>query len=345
MYASVDGAQIASDQMILQVNMSINSSAACYSESTESINIFFVCTYSFIFIIGLIFNLIALFFFFTRTKSRSHTIVYMTNLAVADMLLILTLPLRISYHLGFGGLPQWLCDGLGLVLKANMYGSIFYLTCICLDRCMAVSFPMSPRVQEARKKAWLFCLGIWMLTFGASLPIYFSQHRHISHQDCFDALPVYATRLVVIVPTLSVGFGIPLVIMLICSWALVCAVQKSTVAQTNLVDGRKVQRMITTSLLIFLLSFLPYHTTLLLLYVSRDRMACPVVAAYRYSLLVACLNTVLDPVAYYFTTDTFRTNMDMGAVRRMFRLNSHSSDVNSRSRVPINNVRDGSVQL
>lgn len=313
--------------------MSNNTSIACYIDSTGHINIFPVCMYSFITILGLIFNFLALVFFCSHIKSRSQTIIYMTNLAIVDVLLILTLPLRIYHHLHLGfELPQGLCDVLGLVLKANMYGSIYLLTCICFDRCMAVTFPMSARVQEGRKKAPLVCLGIWMLTFGASLPIYLSKRSNVTSDDCFDSLPVYATHPAVVWPTLFLGFGIPLVIMLVCSWGLVRAVGQSSVAKTNLVDSRKIQRMIATSLLIFLLSFLPYHAILVLLSLYGDNITCPMRVAYRYSLIVACLNTVLDPVAYYFTTDTFRSNMDISAFRRMFPLNTQSSD--NRTRVP-----------
>ncbi|XP_056299286.1 lysophosphatidic acid receptor 6 [Pseudoliparis swirei] len=296
-----------------------NSSVADHAGHT---NIFFVCMYSFISVVGFIFNLLALVFFFHLTKSRSQTIVYMTNLAIADVLLILTLPMRIYYHLGFDGLPQWLCEVLGLVLKANMYGSIFLLTCICFDRCMAVSFPMSTRVQAGRKKAPLVCLGIWMLTFGASVPIYLSKRPQVTHKGCFNGLPVYATKPAVVLTTLIVGFGIPLVLMLICSWGLARAVRRSSAAQTDLVDGRKIQRMIVTSLLIFILSFLPYHAILVHLSLYGEDIPYRMQVAYRYSLLVACLNTVLDPVAYYFTTDTFRRSVDLDAVRRMFPLNS-----------------------
>lgn len=317
--------------------MSISNSTTCHnSNNTAGINIFAVCTYSFIIIVGLIFNLLALVFFFSHIKSRSQTIVYMTNLAIADVLLILTLPMRIYYHLGFTKISQWLCDILGLVLKANMYGSIFLLTCICFDRCMAVSFPMSTRIQGWRKKAPLVCVGIWMFSFGASVPIYLSKRKQLQNvtDDCFDSLPVYATSPAVVFSTLIVGFGIPLVIMLICSWGLIRAVRKSAVAQTKLVDSGKIQRMIATSLLIFLLSFLPYHTTLVLLSLYKVNIPCPMQAAYRYSLMLACLNTVLDPIAYYFTTETFKKEVDIAAFRRMFPLNSQSSDVNNKVREP-----------
>lgn len=306
-----------------QVTM-LNTTPPCYNR-TGHINILPVCIYSFIFVVGLIFNVTALVVFLSQNKSRSQTTVYMTNLALADTLLVLTLPVRIYYHLGYTGLPQSVCDGLSLILKANMYGSIFLLTCISFDRCMAVTFPMSGRVQEWRNKAPLVCLGIWMLTFGVSVPIYLSKQGQVSEEmHCFDNLPVYATQPVVVGPTLSVGFGIPLVVMLICSWGLVRAVQQSTAAQTNLVDSRKIQRMIAASLLIFLLSFSPYHATLGLLSLYRRNVSCPTLAAYRYSLMGACLNTVLDPIVYYFTTNTFRRNVDSGAGQRMLRLNSQS---------------------
>ncbi|KAG7496697.1 lysophosphatidic acid receptor 6-like [Solea senegalensis] len=312
--------------------MSINSSTPCHNESTRNIDIVPVCMYSLICMLGLIFNLTALAFFFTHKKSRSQTTIYMTNLAIADALLILTLPVRIYYYLGFAGLPQWLCEVVGLVLKANMYGSIFLLTCICFDRCVALNFPMSLRVQEARRKAPLICLGIWIVTFGASVLIYLSKRTQVSSSDCFDGLPVYAIQPVVVLTTLIMGFGIPLVIMLICSWGLLRAVRKSTVAQTKLVDSRKIYRMISASLLIFLLSFLPYHAILILLSLYMDNISCQMQTVYRYSLMMACLNTVLDPIAYYFTTDTFRRNVDIGYVQRTVPLNCHSSDLTSRGR-------------
>uniref|UniRef100_UPI0037E88BE4 lysophosphatidic acid receptor 6 n=1 Tax=Semicossyphus pulcher TaxID=241346 RepID=UPI0037E88BE4 len=315
--------------------MSINASTICYSHNhtPSHLDIVPVCVYSIILIVGSMFNIVALLVFFNSARSRSHTIIYMINLAIADLLLILTLPLRIIYHLGYDILSQRLCDMLGLVLKANIYSSIYLLMCICCDRCLAVTLPMSSRVQEGRKKAPLICLGIWMLTFGASMPIYFSKQIKEDQHHCFDSLPVFATHPMVVYPTLFLGFGIPMVLMLICSWFLVRAVRRSTVAQSNLVDSSKISKMIATSLLVFLISFLPYHTTLLLVSLHRENIPCPLLGAYRHSLMIACCNTVLDPVAYYFTTDTFRRNVDVdvGAVWRMLPLNSQSSDRRSRA--------------
>lgn len=301
-------------------------------------DVVFVTVYAVVFVVGLILNLVALIIFFRHTKSRSHTTVYMTNLALADLFLVLTLPVRIYYHLGFRNLNQQVCEWMGLALLVNMYGSIFLLTCMCFDRCMAVSFPMSSRVREGRKKAPLVCLCVWALTVGSSLPTYlFKPLREdwAQEEHCFGNQPVYATQPLAIFSTLTVGFGVPLIVMVVCSWGLIRAVRRSAVAQTDLVDGGKIQRMIAASLFIFLLSFLPYHSILGFLYLYREAIPCPLLVAYRYSLMLACLNAMLDPIAYYFTTETFRRKVDMDSVRKMFPLHSHSS-IEGKTRGPIN---------
>lgn len=313
-----------------------NSSSDQPNITTGQTDMISVSVYSIISVVGFVLNVMALVVFFRHAKSRSHTTVYMTNLAIADLVLILSLPMRIYYHLGFSDLPQRLCDWAGLILLANMYGSIILLTCICFDRCMAVTFPMSHRVREWRKKAPLICVGVWILTFSTSVPIYLlKSQKDNPDRDCFGGLPIYIVQPVAFFPTLSIGFGIPLMVMLICSWGLLRAIRQSTVAQTELVDSRKIQRMITASLLIFLLSFLPYHTVLVLLY--QNGAADTLLASYQYSLMVACLNAMLDPIVYYFTTSTFRGKVDMEAMRKMVQLNSHSSmEASSKNKAPIN---------
>lgn len=299
----------------------------------------FVAVHSVVCVTGITLNFMALVVFFCCIKSRSHTIVYMTNLAIADLLLLCTLPLRIYYHLGFQGLSQKICEVAGLLLLANMYGSIFLLTCVSLDRCLAVCFPMSSRVQEGRKKAPLVCLGIWILTIGASLPMYLiniSRESNRTQNNCFRSFPIYATKIIPLASSLTVGFVMPLIIMVLCSCGLVHAVIKSTAAHmSGLTESCKIQRMVSINLAIFLFCFLPYHVMLVVIYSYRmhiENIPCSVMSAYYYSLMLTCLNAILDPLAYYFTTETFRRNVEIDAVRKMLPMNNVSSDGNTRSR-------------
>ncbi|XP_073693730.1 lysophosphatidic acid receptor 6 [Garra rufa] len=299
----------------------------------------FVGVYSVVFIFGLTLNLTALVVFFRNSKSRSHTTVYMINLAFADIILVCTLPVRIYFHGGLGLLNARICEFTGLILLSNMYSSIFLLMCISFDRCIAVCFPLSSLVREGRKKAWCVCLGIWILTIATSLPIYFQQKKDNTfitkhNVTCFGGVPEHATKRATLVSTLIVGFGIPLTVMILSSWGLIRAISKSTAVQTSdLVDSGRIKRMIITNLAVFLFCFLPYHVMLLLIYAYGH--PCPLLTAYRYSLMIACLNAMLDPVAYYFTTETFRRKMEVETVRKIRQMNSHSSDGNNRSRAPL----------
>ncbi|KAF7706397.1 lysophosphatidic acid receptor 6-like, partial [Silurus meridionalis] len=284
--------------------MPFNTCETWQNQTLKQSNFIFVAVYSVVCVTGITLNSLALVVFFCCTKSRSHTTVYMTNLAIADLLLVCTLPLRIYYHLGFKNLPQRICEVAGLILLANMYGSILFLTCVSLDRGLAVCFPLSSRVQEGRKKAPLVCVGIWMLTIGASFPMYLRKENK-NENKCFKNFPIHAVKPAALGSSLTIGFAIPLIIMVLCSWGLVRAVSKSTAVQTSgLIDSCKIKRMVTINLAIFLFCFLPYHVILLVIYSYRDHAECipsSVMSAYYYSLMVTCLNAILDPLAYYFT--------------------------------------------
>ncbi|CAB1345507.1 unnamed protein product, partial [Coregonus sp. 'balchen'] len=279
--------------------MTINTTHNCTEPQSNWI---FVGVYSMVFMVGLILNLTALVVFFCYTKSWSHTTVYMINLAIADLLLVLTLPLRIYYHLGMHGLSQVLCEGKGL-------SELPQVLCVFPHVLPGSGGPKESPAGLPR------CVGAY----------HRSQPPHLHLQ----------TQTTAVASTLTVGFGIPLVVMLVCSWALIHAITRSAVAQTDLINSGKIQRMIATSLVIFLACFLPYHGTLALLYVHREAVPCSLLSVYHYSLMVACLNAILDPLAYYFTTETFRRKVDMDAMTRMFPLNSQNSEGNN-SRAPVN---------
>ncbi|XP_031441100.1 lysophosphatidic acid receptor 6 [Clupea harengus] len=309
----------------------------CKDGTEQRVELIFVSLYVLIFVAGLILNLTALVVFFCHTKTRSHTTVYMTNLALADLFLVCTLPVRIYYHLGFQDTPPLLCEIMGVVLLINMYGSIFLLSCISFDRCVAVCFPMSQRVREGRKRAPFICLAVWVITIGASLPIYLIKppdNQNQTQTQCFGSVPIYATRAIAVTSSLITGFGVPLLVMLISSWGLIRAISHSQAAQSELVDSRKIQRMIAICLIIFLCCFLPYHLNLWLIYLHQRPIPCGLVTSYRYSLMVACLNAVLDPLAYYFTTETFRERVDLD-VLRMWPTTGQSSE-NNRAGGPLN---------
>nr|XP_033779383.1 lysophosphatidic acid receptor 6-like [Geotrypetes seraphini] len=296
--------------------MSCNANASSPNGSTSVRDPLFVGFYSLIFTLGLTLNLAALYVFFHCLRIRSIIMVYMKNLAFSDLLLVALLPIRIYYYSKRAQLHSLVCELVGLVLLVNMYTSIFLLTCISWDRCMAVCFPMSPWIKRVRKKARVICLGVWVLSISSSIPAYFFNMPRDTCGKCFDCPLQFVTRPGPVVASLSIGFTFPLVIMAACSWALVRAIQKSIAAQTELINSIKIRRMVVANVAIFLLCFLPYHAVLVLYLTGTLERHC-VDYIYHWVLLAACFNTVLDPLAYYFATETFQSMVVADNLRKI----------------------------
>ncbi|XP_030042808.1 lysophosphatidic acid receptor 4 isoform X2 [Microcaecilia unicolor] len=312
--------------------MSCNASTSSPNGSTLVRDSVFIGLYSLIFTLGLALNLAALFVFFRCLLIRSITMVYMKNLAFSDLLLVASLPVRIYYYSKKTQLHSLACELVGLVLLVNMYTSIFLLTCISWDRCMAVCFPMRPWIKRVRKKAGFICLGVWILSITASIPAYLVKKftRFDNCTQCFDCTPEYATSPVPIAASLSIGFTFPLVIMAACSWALVRAIRKSMAAQMELVNSEKIRHMILANLAIFLLCFLPYHAVLAL-YLTGTLEVRLTHDIYYCTLLATCFNTVLDPLAYYFATETFQKMVVADNLRKILRSRTDSCEAQNQS--------------
>ncbi|XP_077185927.1 lysophosphatidic acid receptor 6-like isoform X2 [Paroedura picta] len=273
------------------------------TKGNRAVDVAFVGAYSLLFVVGLPLNLIALWIFF-RGALRSITIIYMKNLAVSDLLLLASLPLRAYYYGQKPQLSPGVCEMAGLILLFNMYSSIFLLTCISWDRCMAVCFPLHTWARAFRQKSRYICAGVWAMSFLGTIPYFTGKMENRNDTLCFDYRPRYIME-----PRISgamvLSFALPLVIMVTCSCSLLRAVHQSSVVLMKLVNGAKIQHMVATNLAIFLGCFLPYHLVVLC-YQVKELDTDHQDMAYRWALLLACANATLDPLAYYFATETFQ---------------------------------------
>ncbi|KAJ6661226.1 hypothetical protein lerEdw1_015363 [Lerista edwardsae] len=276
--------------------------SANYSSGAD---VAFASIYSLLFIGGLPLNIAALCVFCFGWVGRSTTTIYMKNLAVCDLLLLASLPLRVYYYSKRLYLPQLVCDITGLLLLVNMYSSLFLLTCISWDRCTALCFPLSRRAQTVRQQAKYICAGAWALSIMGTIPTYFViPDRTVNRTGCFDTQPDYI-KAPAVSSAMVLCYVLLLAIMVTCSCGLLRAVHQSTAVQTELVNGTKIKHMVVTNVAIFLGCFLPYHVTVLC-YQVPALIGEHLDMAYKCSLLLACANATLDPLAYYFATETFQ---------------------------------------
>ncbi|XP_068780126.1 lysophosphatidic acid receptor 5-like [Struthio camelus] len=277
---------------------------------TAGANPAFAALYGLIFALGLGLNGAALALLGRGGRPAAPTATYLRNLAACDLLLVASLPARVAHYAGRAALPRAACELLGWLLLVNMYGSIFLLTGLNGDRWAAVCLPLHAGAARFRRRAALVCAAAWALSALGCVPVYAAGRRAAEEATtaaeatrCFDERPRYITQPAV-AWAMAAAFGLPLAVVVGCSWALLRAVGRSPAARMALLDGAKVRRMVLSHVAIFLACFMPFHAVLLC-YQLRAAPGPALDQAYRCTLLLACTNAVLDPLAYYFAAESF----------------------------------------
>uniref|UniRef100_A0A3P8ZIH4 G-protein coupled receptors family 1 profile domain-containing protein n=1 Tax=Esox lucius TaxID=8010 RepID=A0A3P8ZIH4_ESOLU len=271
--------------------------------------------YSLALALGLPGNLGALYVFIFKLRPRASSTVYVINLALADTSILCTLPFKIHYHLrsndwAFGDVA---CRITGTLFFANIYISIAFMSCICVDRYVAVAHPHTYLRLRKSHYAVLVSALLWVTAGAAVLafilvgPLDSGPNGGPSgRRSCFENFSKHEwDRRVAPCSLFSLIFGslLPSAVILVC-YPLVA--RRITLIRTN--TARGALRVIYTILAITLFCFLPYHVVQFLHLLRRLEIIqhCPyanaIYDAQRVTIALVSLNSVLDPILYYFTT-------------------------------------------
>lgn len=281
----------------------------------------YAVVYSVILAPGLLCNVLALWVFRVYVKETKKAVVFMMNLAVADLLQVLSLPLRIYYYLNntwpFG---QPLCMICFYLKYVNMYASIYFMVCVSVRRCELIMRPLRYN-SSRRRRDMLTCASGWMFVCLACLPFPLLRNNRSGQNNdtnlvCFSELPMrdvstpVAWALLIIAEL--VGFIIPLILVIACTCLTAGSLRDRTAgAIHDRGEKRRALRMVLSCAVVFLLCFVPYHITMPLDFLVKANVvsSCSfrdlILRCHPVTLCLASLNCSLDPLMYYFTTDEF----------------------------------------
>ncbi|KAM3863744.1 uncharacterized protein ACN63O_011589 [Diretmus argenteus] len=271
------------------------------------------------FCVALAGNVFALWLLVSRERRNWHTgIVLSCNLAVSDLLYILTLPLLIAYyslnkHWLFGGAA---CKAERFLFTCNLYASVFFIMGISVNRCVAIARPFFSRnhVHPGRVKAasvvvWVLVgvISCPVLKFASTCPAVHSNntqcvsHCHRLHHDerAHFAYKVF----------LSVfGCLVPFLVTLASYCVVVRVVWKNTNIPTQ--EKRKVALMVVSVLVLYVISYIPYHVFQNYHFYLRmkypDDTFCSIYNVYQVTKGLATLNMCVHPLLYMAVFDSIR---------------------------------------
>lgn len=281
--------------------------------------------YSIVFVVGLLGNCLALHVIRPNMKKINSTTLYSLNLVISDILFTLSLPARIAYYAqGFHWpLGEVACKISGLIFYINTYAGVNFMTCLSVDRFIAVVLPLRfGRLRRVSNVRYI-CVGVWLLVLAQTLPLLgmnMTNEEPDGHITCmeypnFEPVEHIAT---ILIGAVFLGYVIPVVTILVC-YSVLCTKLHLTAKSNHLTEksgrNRKAIGVICCVSLLFVICYSPYHIDILQ-YMIRKIMSdrsCADLTAFQVSLhITVCLmnlNSCLDPFIYFFACKGYKRKL------------------------------------
>ncbi|XP_062954530.1 C-C chemokine receptor type 6 [Cynocephalus volans] len=306
--------------------------APCSLQEVRSFSRLFVpIAYSLICVFGLLGNSLVVITFAFYKKAKSMTDIYLLNMAIADILFVLTLPFwAVNHATGVWIFSNATCKLIKGIYAVNFNCGMLLLSCISMDRYIAIvqatkSFRLRSRTLPHSKT---ICFVVWVVSIIISTStLTFNQKYKIEETAvCEPKYDIVSEpikwKLLMLVFELLFGFFIPLVFMIFCYMFIV-----KTLVQAQNSKRHKAIRVIIAVVLVFLACQIPHNMVLLVTAAtmgSIDR-SCDSMKLISYTRniteVLAFLHCCLNPVLYAFVGQKFRSYFlrimkDLWCVRR-----------------------------
>ncbi|XP_063306734.1 atypical chemokine receptor 4 [Pelobates fuscus] len=274
--------------------------------------IFLPAFYAVAFVTGVAGNSLVIAIYAYQKKLKTKTDVYILNLAVADLLLLLTLPFwAVDAALGwqFG---RGICKITSALYIINFSSGMQFLACISLDRYFAVKKASSH--QNFERKCWIICLFVWITSMLLSIPdFYFSTVKeHNGRHACVGDYPKDSIKQVmttVQIMDIVFCFVLPFIVMLYCYSAMAKIILKTP----NIKKARSLKVLLTV-VGVFLITQLPYNVVkflraidLIYVLITTCNMSRIIDIMMQVTESIALSRCCLNPILYAFMGITFQS--------------------------------------
>ncbi|XP_074545296.1 atypical chemokine receptor 4 [Halichoeres trimaculatus] len=299
--------------------------ALCKKEDVRSFAaVFLPIMYTVCLVVGLAGNALVVAVYAYHKRLKTMTDAFLTHLAVADLLLLFTLPFWAADAARGWELGEGVCKIVSACYTVNFTCCMLLLACISLDRYLALARAQG-REQRGllgrftRRHCCKVCLLVWATAFLLGLPdLILSEVRWMSNRSvCMAVYPPSMARggkAVLEMLEVLLGFLLPLIIMVVCycsvGWTL-----KSLPVESR---GKKWKalRVLLIVVGVFVVTQLPYNV--LKVYRAMDSAYVLVTHCETSKVLdqaaqvtesLALTHCCLNPILYAFMGSSFKQHM------------------------------------
>uniref|UniRef100_A0A146ZKQ0 G-protein coupled receptor 25, putative n=1 Tax=Fundulus heteroclitus TaxID=8078 RepID=A0A146ZKQ0_FUNHE len=300
-----------------------NHSLECSDSGMYGSHIFLPVLYYLIFFTGFCGNILVIVVVGSKGKRGGRLVdTFVVNLALADLIFVLTLPLwAIAASQNncwyFGILSNLLCKLSSYIISVNRFSNIFFLTCMSIDRYLAIVRMMDSRYLRSSQCIRITCAALWIVSLFLGIPslVYRNLAPSINGQICHeDDTTVFFLGMNLTMAFLT--FVFPVLIIMLCYGTIIMHLNRHCVAAGNAraeVRRRHSMKMVLCIIVAFVVSWLPYNTFKCIKIISRlsdTSLSCEttewVDLGYIISCCLAFFNSCLNPFIYFFLDHHFR---------------------------------------
>nr|XP_023476342.1 C-C chemokine receptor type 5 [Equus caballus]ABU93182.1 chemokine receptor 5/2 large transcript [Equus caballus] len=276
--------------------------------------------YSLVFICGSLGNMLVILVLIKYVKLKRVADIYLLNLAISDLLFVLTLPLWAHYAAHswvFGNRMCQLSIGLYFI---GFFSGIFFIILLTIDRYLAIVHRVIP-LKVSTVAFGVVSSGVtWLVAVFASLPgiIFtksqkedFLESEKESVYSCGPYFPPQWRNFHIIMITI-LSLVLPLLVMIICYSAIL-----KTLLQCLPRKKHKAVRLIFVIMIVYFLFWAPYNIVLLLStfqeifglsdFETSSRLDQDMQVTETLGMTHCCIN----PIIYAFVGEKFRRYLSM----------------------------------
>ncbi|CAL8289394.1 unnamed protein product [Merluccius merluccius] len=288
---------------------------------------FLPALYSLLFLLGLLGNILVVWVIVAGVRLRSMTDVCLLNLAIADLLLLSSLP-----FLAHQARDQWrfgdaMCKVVLGTYHVSFYAGIFFIILMSVDRYLAIVHAILALKTRTRSFGVLAAVVTWVAGLLSSFPeVGFLQEQ--SYNSTSYCAPSYVNnselndddrhwwRVFSLLKMNILGLVIPLVIMIFCYSQIVRTLLSSQSSKKQAI------RLIAVVVVVFFCCWLPYNV--MCFFRALELMgsntscirSCQIRMAQQVTEVIGYSHSCINPMLYVFAGQRFR--------RQLFRLMSRS---------------------
>ncbi|KAF4087604.1 hypothetical protein AMELA_G00072550, partial [Ameiurus melas] len=272
--------------------------------------------YSLFFVVGFLGNMLVLWVILMGPKMKNMTDMAFLNLAIADLLLIFSLPFLAHYARDTWVFGTVMCTLVLGVYYIGFYAGIFFIVLMSIDRYLAIVHTMFALRVRTKTYGILASVVVWIIAIAASFP----EMRYLEAEDTgpevvCSAYPKnqeshHGVRSAAFFKMNVLGMLIPLIIVGFCYSKIL---KKLWILRTK---NKLAVRLVIIVMVVFFCCWIPYNIAAFLKALELRHILTPecelsktIQLMLQVTEAIAYSHSCLNPFLYVFVGEKFRRNL------------------------------------